>query len=63
MQLISEIGTAVLVRQCDFGGTSGSRGLTPGRTVAVAARQTGRSRASWTRRGKQELRTSIPACG
>ena len=33
---ISEIGTAVLVRQRDFGGTSGSSGLTPGRIVAVA---------------------------
>ena len=65
MRSISEIGTAVLERQRDFGGTSGSRGLTPERIVAVAAnaRQTGRSRASWTRRGKQELRISIPECG
>ena len=63
---ISQIGTAVLIRrQRDFGGTSGSRGLTPGRIVAVAtnARQTERSGASWTRRGNQELRISIPECG
>ena len=39
------------MRQRDFGGTSGSRGLTPGRNMAVAtnARQTGRAGASWTR--------------
>ena len=59
---ISWVGTAVLVRQRDFGGTSGFRGLTPGRIVAVAtnARQNGRPGASWTRRRKQELRISIP---
>ena len=33
---ISWIGTAGMVRQCDFGGTSGSRGLATGRIVAVA---------------------------
>ena len=50
------------MRQCDFGGTCGSIGLTPGRIVEVAtnARQSGRPAASWTRQGKRELRISIP---
>ena len=50
------------MRQRDFGGTYGWRGLTPGIIVAVATnvRQNGRAGASWTRRRKQELRTSIP---
>ena len=45
------VGTAVLVRQRDFEGTSGFRGLTPGRMVVVAtnARQSGRPGASWTK--------------
>ena len=61
---ISQIGTVVLVRKRDFGGTSDSRGLNPGRIVAVAtnARHTGRPRASLTRRVKQELRILIPEC-
>ena len=43
---ISYIGTAVMVRQRDFGGTSGSRELNPGSIVTVAtdARQTSRQR-------------------
>ena len=39
------------MRERDFGGMSCSRGLTPGRTVAVATntRQTSKAGASWTR--------------